>query len=239
VNRLGWMIILVLLAVVSIKFYKQPSESLSNIMPMQCSCSLDGIFSSGHQKKIIQSIQELHQIVKNPKEIIEKTVQEFPEIKDMQAEICSADKICFHAQAVHPICILNDELVISDINTVFKKESLDQSIVDTLPKIYSSKNDQYEDIVVFIQSLPKELTQTCTISWLDKNLITFKPQKYENIHCLVSSSLIPTTQLFQNCYELYDQKFKKNLKKNNSKVMVEYDLRFKNQIIVKSGGKYG
>lgn len=238
-NRLGWIIILGILVVVGIKVFIQPIKNLSNIVSKQCSCSLDTVLSPDHQKKIIQSIQELHQTIKNPSEIIQHAVQEFPELKSMQAEICSEDTVCFHGQAVQPVFILNDQLAISDTKVSFKKENLDQDVIDFLPKLYSQNHDQYDDMVVFVQQIPQELTKTCTISWLDKNQIVFKPHNNQDINLIVSSSLIPTMELFKNCYELHDQNSKKVFKKKNNKIMVEYDIRFRNQIIVKSGGKYG
>lgn len=210
----------------------------SNMVPQQCSCSLDSMLSADHQKKITESIQQLHQVSKNPHEIITKIVQDFPEIKDMQAEICSADKICFNAQAVQPVFLLNDDLVVSDVYTTFKQESLDIKTLNLLPKIYSQENDQCKDMALFIRQLPHEIAKSYKMSWSDKDHIFFKHQKHANMVCLVSDSLIPSVDIFENCCELYDEFLKKSFKKNN-KTMVQYDIRFKDQIIVKSGGKYG
>lgn len=220
-------------------FFSNKLNSItSNIVPKECSCSLDTILSSEHQKKIMQSIQELHQVTNNPSQVIKKIVQEFPEINTMQAEICSADKICFNAQVVNPVFVLNDALVVSDNYISFKKESLDSRILSTLPKIYSSKSNQHQEMVAFIHQIPQELSKNYTISWHDKNQIIFKPHENEYMSYVVSTSLIPSLELLQDCRELYNQNSKKGFKKNN-KTMVEYDIRFKNQIIVKSGGKYG
>lgn len=227
-----------ILVAVAIKFFMQPVKKISNMVAMQCSCSLDIILSSEQQKKITQFIREFHQSTQNPSQVIEKVVQTFPEIKEMQAEICSADTICFNAQAVKPIFLLNNDLIISDTHASFKKENLDSAIIALLPKIYSKKNDQYQDMIDFINQTPQELTKNNTISWMDKDLIIFRPITNENIAFLVSISLIPSLELFQNCYELYNQKLKQSFKKNN-KTMVEYDIRFKNQIIVRFGGAHG
>ena len=208
------------------------------MVPQQCSCNLDAILSSDHKKKIIESIQQLHKTSKDPHIVIEKIVQDFPEIKDMQAEICSADKICFNAQAVQPIFLLNNDLVVSDTYTTFKKESLDANTLAVLPKIDSQKHEQYKKMVNFIQQLPQEVLKNYEISWVDKDQIFFKKYQRDNMVFLVSDSLVPSLETFQNCSDLYDQFLKKSLKRNN-KTMVQYDIRFKDQVIVKSGGKYG
>ncbi len=238
-NRLGWIIIFIIFSVIIWNYFIKQDTTFQNISVQSCSCDLDTILSPEYQKKIIQSIQDLHKEMKNPHEVIQKAVQEFTEISNMQAEICSADTICFHVQSAKPIFILNDQWVISDTQLSFKKENVDQEIIDILPKIYSKKDDEYEQMVTFIQQVPKDLSKSCTINWVDKNLIIFKPQAYQNLSCLVSYSLLPTVQLFQDCYQLHDQNLKKGLIKKNNKTMVEYDIRFKNQIIIKSGGKDG
>jgi hypothetical protein len=221
------------------KVFIRSSKTLQRIVPQQCSCSLDTILSSDYQKKIIETIQALHQENKNPQDVIQEASQEFPEISHMQAEICSADTICFHAQVAKPVFLFNDQLVISDTQVSSKKENVDLDILTCLPKLYSKNSQEYGLMLAFIQEIPKELTKNYTITWFDKNQIVFKSQEHEDMSCLVSASLIPTVQLFQNCHDLHNQNFKKGSKKKNNKTMVEYDIRFKNQIIIKSGGKYG
>lgn len=216
-----------------------PLKTLKKIVPQQCACSLDTILSSDYQEKIIETIQVLYKENNNSCDVIQKTLQEFPEITHMQAEICSSNTICFYAQVSKPIFLLNDQLVIFETQNMSKKENIDLDILTHLPKIYSKNSQEYAAMLAFVQGISKELTKKYSITWVDKDLIIFKPQDGENMSCLASAYLIPTVQLFQDCYDLYNQNFKKGSKKKNNKIMVEYDIRFKNQIIVKSGGGYG
>lgn len=238
-NRLGWMILVIISVGIIFKVFIPSKKTLQRIVPQQCSCNLDTILSSDYQKKIIKTIQALHQEDKNPHDVIQQATQEFPEISHMQAEICSADTICFYAQVAKPVFLLNDQLVISDTQVASKKENVDLDILNCLPKVYSKKSQEYAPMLAFMQNIPKELTKNYIITWFDKDLILFKSQEYENMSCLVSAALMPTVQLFQDCCDLHNQNFNKGSKKKNNKTMVEYDIRFKNQIIIKSGGKYG
>lgn len=238
-NRLGWMILIIISAVIFGKFFIRSTKTLQGIAPEKCSSDLDTIWSSGYQKKIAQSIQDSYQEHKNPQLVTQKITQTFPEISQMQAEICSADTICFHAQAAQPLCSLNDAFVLWENQVVSKKEHTDQDIFTRLPKVYAQNLNDYDQLIAFIKALPQELTHAYLIDWDTQHSIRFKPDNNQNMTLLVSTTLMPTVQLFADCHDLYQQNFKEGSKKKNNKTMVEYDIRFKNQIIIKSGGKYG
>jgi hypothetical protein len=215
------------------------SKPLSSLSTTQCVCEVDGSWSPEFQKKIVNIVKDTYKKINNPQEVIEKTVEEFKEINCMKAEICGADTICFHAQGLRPVFVLDDSKIVADDGSIFEKENFDQMIVDLLPTMSAKKTDQVVAMVHFIQAMPHELLRQYAINWHDKNYIILQSKKYEGMKCLVSDFLIPTEKILKECMLLYEFALAKLPKKKQKNHMVEYDIRFKNQIIVRSGGNYG
>ncbi len=220
-------------------FWIKKDKPLSTLHITQCILDVDNQFAPEYQKKIVDVIKDSYKNSKNPEDVIQKAVREFVEIHDMKAEICGADSICFHAYGFKPIFILGDNKVVVDNGLTFEKKNFDVDSVTGLPKIISQKNDQVTTMIHFIQSIPTEVIQKYSIDWLDKNYIVLRSKKHEGMKCLVSDILIPNEKIFKECSLLYDLDLQKLPKKKQNKHMVEYDIRFKNQIIVRSGGNYG
>jgi len=239
VNRLGLSIIILAVIALGIKVFMKINKPLSSFKTMQTLFDVDTNWSSDFQKKIVDIIKDDYKNSNDPEAIIQKLVQEFKEIHDMKAEICGVDTICFHMYGFKPVFILGGTKVVVSNGSILEKKNFDQDMVDGLPSISSQKNDQVISMIYFIQSMPNEILQNYVIDWVDKNYIILQSKKHEGMRCLLSDILIPKEKTFEECSLLYDASLQKLPKKKQNKHMVEYDIRFRNQIIVRSGGNYG
>lgn len=238
-NRLGLAIILLILTGLVIKFWMKSDKGLSSLAKPKCVCDIDSNWSPEYQKKIADIIKDNYKKNNNTQNLIKQTVEEFKEINAMKAEICGIDSICFHAHGLNPIFILDENRVVVDDGSIFERKNFDQAVTESLPKITALKTDQVIQMVHFIELMPKDIINQYGIDWHDKNHIVLQSKKHEGMKCLVSNILIPSEKTFKECSLLYLLDFEKLPKKKQKKHMVEYDIRFKNQIIVRSGGNYG
>ena len=188
---------------------------------------------------MIEVIKNFYNKNRNPEEVIKKALDEFPDISDMKAEVCGADTICFNVQSLNPLFVLEDTKVITNNGMVFEKENFDQELVNQLPKIASKKIEDINLMIHFVDLLSDEIFKDYEIEWKSRDLIIFRSKKEKGLICLVSDMLIPNEKSLSVCSNLYELSLSKLPKKKQKDYKVEYDIRFRNQIIVRSGGNYG
>lgn len=248
-NKLGWILFIVAVVAI-ISFWKRPKTALVTIAPKQCMFHVDDNWSRSFQEAIIHSITDCYESSKNPDTVISKMTTDFPEIGSVQAQVCSSDKICFHVDGVQPVFLLNDMHVVGTTGHMSNKDDFSEEVRCTLPSLVSQQLDELPQMVHFVQKLSPEITSSHTMTWQSVDTIVLSSRDIPEMQCVTCTSRVPLAADVQRCHELYQellasQKTKKTLSsgltrgssnKNALKHMMVYDIRFKNQIIVRPGG---
>lgn len=234
-NKLGWILFIVTVIAI-IGFWKRPKSALVTIAPKQCMFHVDDHWSLSFQESIIRSITNSYESSKNPDDVISKMTTEFPAIDSVQAQICSSDKICFHVDGLQPVFLLNDIHVVVASGHVSSKTDFAPEVQAALPCLASQSLDDVADMVHFVQQLPSEITRPYTMLWRNPDTIILSARDATNMQCVTCTSRVPVAADVQRCHELYQELLASMPTKKSKKKMMEYDIRFKNQIIVRSGG---
>lgn len=234
-NKLGWALFIVVIVVV-IGFWKRPKASLVTIAPKQCMFHIDDNWSLTFQEAIIHSITQLYESSKNPDTVIDKMTTDFPAIGSVQAQVCSSDKICFHVDGLQPVFLLNGTHVVTSTGRMSNKKDFSQEIQDALPNLVSQRLDELPQMVGFMQELPSEITSQHSVIWQNMDMIILSHRDTPQMQCITCATRVPLAQDVQQCHELYRELLASRSKSKSKKNMMVYDIRFKNQIIVRPGG---
>jgi hypothetical protein len=243
VNKLGFML-LVVIVVVCIMLWKRPKASLATIAPAQCVFQVDEHWSPGFQASIIASIKNSYETSKNPDLVITKTTTDYPAVESIQAQICSADKICFYIESIQPVFMLNNSHVVGVGGVVSSKDEFCEQVQQELPKVFAHINlkniesnaQQLSDMVHFIEQLSPVITQEHDVDWRNGDDVILQPHLLSNMHCVTRMGKIPLVEDVASCHKLHQLQLASKSKKKSKQSIMEYDIRFKNQIIVRSGG---
>lgn len=235
VNKLGWILLIVVIIAI-IGFWKRPKTALTAIAPKQCLFHIDDNWSLSFQEAIIRSITNSYDSNKNPDDVISKMTSEYPEISTVQAQICSSDKICFHVEASQPVFLLNDTHVVVATGHISCKDDFASEIQTTLPSVYTEQLDDTVRIVRFVQQLSPEISSCHILNWKSADTIILSHRDIANMQCIACLDRVPYSLDVQRCHQLYQDFLASLPAKKTKKKMMEYDIRFKNQIIVRPGG---
>lgn len=235
-NKLGFILLIVVIVAV-IVVYKWPTQyPLVTIAPQQCVFQVYEHWSPTFQASIIAAIKDWYATSKSADFVIEKMTANFPEVGSVQAQICSADKICFYIDGVQPIFLLNNQQIIGSTGTVSKQDDFSLVVQQELPKVFSDSTDEYPEMVRFIQQLEPTITTCHDVTWKNRHEIILQPRGTQGMRCIARDGKVPLFEDIQRCHGLYETHIASLPKKKAKQIIMEYDIRFKNQIIVKTGG---
>lgn len=235
-NKLGFILLIVVIVVV-VAMYKWPTQHpLVTIAPQQCVFQLYEHWSPTFQASIITAIKDWYATSKNADFVIEKMTADFPEVGAVQAQICSADKICFYIDGVQPVFVLNNSQIISVTGSISDQDDFALALRQELPRVFSDSTSEYLEMVRFVQRLEPAVSSSCDLNWKNRYEIIVQPRETLGMRCIVRDEKIPTLHDIQLCHGLYDAYIATLSKKKAKQIIMEYDIRFKNQIIVKTGG---
>lgn len=226
----AYVLIIFCMIVVGLWMWKKSKTSITVVLPEKSVFFIDQDLSSDFKKNIENSIQAAYSLSKNPQEVMDQATAQFPEISSMKVQICQSDKICFYVDAADPIFLLNDEFVVCGNGTKSLKDHFSLEIVQNLVPV-SSKNDlELSAIINFVVALPEKFKQEFLIEWVDQDNIILHPKDDKDCILQVSAQAVPSLSDLQSCQKIAQAASTKS--KIKKKRMV-YDVRFKNQIIVR------
>ena len=196
------------------------------VLPEKSVFFIDQDLSKTFKKNIEKSIQKSYSQSKNPAQVIEQATAKYPEISSMKVQICQSDKICFYVEAPEPVFLLNGQEVVCENATAAKKDHFDSEVVQKLVAVICKKVDQLQTMVDFVQVLPEKFKQEFLIEWGNDQDILLQPKDGKDCILQASIQTVPSLQDLTYCQVIG------STSKTKKKRMV-YDLRFKNQIIVR------
>lgn len=225
-----WYIAIICAVISGLWFYKRTEPTIAAVLPEKSVFFIDEEFSPSFKKNLTTAIASAYAKNKNPQEVMDGTTLQFPEVASMQVQICQTDKICFYVDGAQPLFLFNDTWVVCDNGTKIVKDHFTSEIVKDLVKIKSLRTDDIAAMVKFVTGLPNWFKQNFLIDWLSKTDINMSPVDGAWYQLRVSADAIPSQQDVADCMLIGDEQLKKlKIKKKR----MTYDVRFKNQIIVK------
>ncbi len=225
-----FVLAIICIAVISFLVWKKSKTSMTVIFPEKSVFFIDQELSQDFKKNIENSIQTAYAESKNPQDVMNQATISFPEIESMKVQICQSDKICFYVEAAEPIFLLNQEFVVCKNSVKVEKNHFLLSIVENLVPMSCRHCDNMQAMIDFVSALPEKLKQEYLIDWLSQDDIVLQPKDNKNCILQASTEMIPSMQDFELCQKIAQAADKKL--KTKKKRMV-YDVRFKNQIIVR------
>lgn len=197
------------------------------VLPEKSVFFIDQDLSNSFKKNIEESIQKSYENSKNPQDVMNFATEKFPEISSMKIQICQADKICFYVDVLEPVFLLNNQFVVCDHGTLVEKDHFVCNVVQSLVQISCKKNENFQDMVHFVRSLPNTFKQEFLIEWNSDSNILLLPQNNKDCVLQCSKGNVLNVQDLITCRSIQANQKLKNKKR------VVYDVRFKNQIIVR------
>jgi hypothetical protein len=237
----------VLLAIVCLSLFafwkvKKTKSSITDVLPEKSVFFVDPDLSNNFKDQVISSISTAYQKSKSPQEVMTQATAEFQELSGMKVQICQTDKICFYVDAATPLFVLNDDFVVCDNAIKVARDHFDDALTQGLVKVVVLKNNDLDPrskpgmtqaatlvMVRFVQALPEVFKQDFWIEWLDNHDILLHLKNNAEFVLQVTIDQIPTEKDLQFCQAIDNLPKKSKSKKK----LVVYDLRFKNQIIIR------
>lgn len=198
------------------------------VLPEKSVFFIDKDFSKSFQNSIQDSIQKSYASCKNPGQVMQQATQDFPEILSMKVQICQSDKICFYVDGLKPVFLLNNDLIVCGNATSVVLPHFSGEVTNNLVHIASSKKDDFQAMVNFVNALPDTFKQEFLIEWNSDTDILLQPKDGKNCVLLCSAENVPSLQDLIFCQSIAATKNSSKIKKKRV-----YDVRFKNQIIVR------
>ena len=146
----------------------------------------------------------------------------------MKVHLCQTDKICFSLELQKPLFLLNDKFVACDSDVIIPKDHFSSEIVAKLPLLSCSCEPNVLGMRQFFEKLPESIQQGFGINWICDTEIILKEKGKSNLTLICSMQHVPSQKDIEHCKSICESLPVKSKKKN-----VSYDLRFKNQIIVR------
>ena len=209
-------------------FVIKMNKNIQHILPDQCIFSVTDGLARESEENITNYIAGQYSQSKNPQSVISSVNQKFPEVRDMKVYLCKTDKICFSVELQQPIFLLNEQDVVCDNDVILSKEHFQNEVVAQLPRVYCDHKISIGVARAFFEKLPKEIQKSFAILWGDENDIALYEHENKKIQFLVTKDSVPTVVDINHCKEIGSTLGSKYKKKS-----ITYDLRFKNQIIVR------
>lgn len=218
------------IAIVGFWMWKKSKTSMTVVLPEKSVFFIDQDFSTEFKKNIENSIASAYSLSKNPQKVIDQATAEFHEISSMKVQICQSDKICFYVDASDPIFLLNNEFVVCGNGVKTFKDNFSPEIVQSLIQVICKNENNLKKIITFVTALPEKFKQEFLIEWLDQDNILLQPKDGKDCVLQVNADAVPSLSDLESCQKIAQMTAAKS--KTKKKRMV-YDVRFKNQIIVR------
>ena len=218
--------------IVALFLWKSKTHKNSAIimLPEKTVFFIDDGLSNIFKKDLIRVIDLLYSDLKNPEAVIKETNNQFAEIASMTVQICQSDKICFYLDAAPAVFLLNDNLVVCENGATVAKNHFKSEILQTLIPVVSQHCINIPLMIQFIKKLPNLFKAEFCIFYEDVNNVLLISKNDKSFALQLTLDEQVTEKDLVDCQAIGLQLPKKMKAK---KKQVVYDLRFKNQIIVR------
>lgn len=144
-------------------------------------------------------------------------------------------KCIVRLKTARPVALFNDQLVLTDRDTLIPCAVWKEELLQELPRItVADMRAVTKQHQLFLKQLARTVQGKYTVEWNDELLIKFHDQKNPRITLLGSSLTDPQVLLHPFCDDL-----KKKIKEEKMRGTVQrdwcIDMRFKNQMVVYMG----
>lgn len=233
-------LIVFIVTVIGFLLVKKWSPHIQKILPEQSIFFIEPSCSDDFKKMLKDSIGSQYKEFKDPGAVVHLVSQQFPVVSSVKVHICKTDKICFSVDLQKPLFVLGTQQVVCDNFSIVSVESFNARLVQQLPVITYERNCLSIDdrlvvrIVHFFKRLPSCVTSGFDMHMISLDEIILREKNRPNVSYVVSADDNVTLKKLAQCLEIQDAATslvgaKKAYKKKN----VTYDLRFKNQIVVR------
>lgn len=226
----AFVLIIICVVLGSFLIWKKSKTTITIVLPEKSVFFIDQDLSSDFKKNIETSIQAAYSFSKNPQEVMNQATSEFVEISSMKVQICQSDKICFYVDAADPIFLLNNEFVVCGNGVKSLKNHFALEIVQNLVQVTCLSDTDLKIMVDFTVALPEKFKQEFLIEWIDQDNIVLQPKDGKDCILQVSAQAVPSLSDLQSCQKIVQTV---PIKSKTKKKRMVYDVRFKNQIIVR------
>lgn len=210
--------------------WKQSKPGMIVVLPEKSVFFIDQNLSTIFRNSIENSIQKAYQVSRNSHEVMDQATAKFPEISSMKVQICQSDKICFYVNAAEPIFLLNHEFVVCDKGTKVVSSHFSDDVIKNLVQVIGTKSENLQMMVDFVIALPEKFKQEFVLEWGSETDILLLPKDGKNCILQCNTESVPSLRDLTLCQSIGQAATNKS-KTNKKRVM--YDVRFKNQIIVR------
>tara|TARA_Y100000588_G_C14247862_1_gene922183 strand:+ start:911 stop:1585 length:675 start_codon:yes stop_codon:yes gene_type:complete len=204
---------------------KTKHASVDVMYPEQCSFLIDEQLSSSFQSQLQEKITQQYQQSKNIQQIVYDISHQFQEVANIDAYICKSDKMCFSVDAIQPLYVVNDSIIVCSGAQLINKEHYRSHIVKKLRSITASCQDSVDTMTQFIRLVPQPIFDDFDIQWNGNTEVVLQEKLKQKNKLLFSLHTVPTV----NDIIIFNE-IKKNIKGKKERV---FDFRFNNQVIVK------
>ncbi len=229
VKKLFLVMVVLVIALFLWKVAKH-KKSVITILPEKTVFFIDDDLSNIFKKDLIRVIELLYSDLKNPEAVIQETNNQFREIASMSVQICQSDKICFYLDAAPALFLLNDNLVVCENGASVTKNHFKSEILQNLIPVISQNFIDIPLMIQFVKNLPNLFKTEFYIFYEDVNNLLLIPRNDKNFALQFTIDGQVTEQDLRSCRSI-DLGLSKKFKAKKKQVV--YDLRFKNQIIVR------
>lgn len=237
-NRLGFMLLLFVMFLGALLWYKKYQQKpLLSIAPQQCVFHMQDHWSKTFQDAIAASIKQWYTSTSNVDFVIKQMVEQYPEVESIHAQICSADKICFYLEGRGLAFVLNDQDVVNASGALSPCSSFDAKMIQDLPRVFVTGEVDPALLLDFVGSVSSSVAKTHNLYWNDPTSIAVRPKDGTKMQCLTRVGVGVTDENIQRCCTLHEEQLATTPKRKQKQIALwEYDIRFKNQIILRTGG---
>jgi len=220
--------VIILIVLVGFLVIKKTKTNMRQILPERCVFLVDDGLSKSFQDNVTSLISMQYAESKNPQEVIAKISQQFPEVSSMKVHLCQTDKICFSLELQKPLFLLNDLFVVCDSDVMIPKEHFSLEVVRELPLMTCQGEPLISSMVLFFEKLPQKIQQNFLVRWASPTEIILQEKGNKSIAFLVAAESALNEKDIEQSKLIYE-----SLPVKNKKKFVTFDVRFKNQIVVR------
>lgn len=225
-----FLIGMIVVSMVALWGWKRTKSNMTVVLPEKTVFFIDQDLSKTFTNNLKSSISQFYAVSKNPAKVMEQATGQFLEISSMKVQICQSDKICFYIDAQAPVLLLNGEFVVCENGISVPKDHFASDVLQGLVTVARLYDGDLLAMVKFVQVLPQRFKEHFSIEWRADSDIVLQPKDSNGLVLQVGTQAIPVLQDLISC-ELIGAGLSKKLKSKKKRMV--YDLRFKNQIIVR------
>lgn len=213
-----------------------------------CHVDVDPILSEKTQQEIIAFIESSKHTITKKDEFKELLVARFPSIKTLCMHKDASGIVRINLESSRPLIAINHEWVLTDVQsiipkTLFMHHAVSQLANLQIPHFLPLTSTLSDEWCQLITHLPAYLFDAYNLAWIDETQLWLYDKQHEYFALLAHAAALPDAATIARCNHIKKDLESKGLmaKVVKKKSLYVADVRFKNQIILRSygGNKYG